>query len=861
MKPSLQSEAIMIKATTLLIFVIAYSTLKTSASLVLNKRQVEQQHRPQQTFCVKHKCECKSEDEIKCKFNSTTKHIEFMDPGVTNVDFSGNSLETFVFGDTPLSVHILKLSSNKIKEINENMFDKMPHLHSLDLSNNQIGKIEPITFTNLNKVEYLNMSSAFDSKFHISKEICKFVSLKILDLSYANLEELSFECAERPNGSINLEELYMMHAINAEKSWPHWFPWLGSNLKRIDLSDSAIKTVDSSFGNKFPSLISLTLANNPDLDKISLFTILHKTELGRRLEILNLKNIKASKSNLDLKVVFSDTNDTMSLRKLDISENSYDDDLNAFLFNQKKLEKLVEFHAAKNRFAFCTQQLYASSDTTLLKKLEFIDLSGNSLDDHSCLLSMMPINTLKHIDLSKNKIAIPSNKIREHNLYRVFSDMTSLMYLDLSSNKLSTLALYLAPNRSRIDKFDLSNNNLIEFRFISMTNANDVHAPFNLNEEKRKKPNSKPKKSNNQVRNDKTEDYDSDEDSQDDDDSKEDEGDGDDDERMTIIDSLDLSKNKLKLIDLQHMLQSVGNVLSLNLSLNPIDTVINLSTRPLLELIVKNASVKQKNTPAEVDDPLREILCIDKLDLSRCQIKTMPSLQHVCINQIDLSSNRIHGNVFLHLSSFSLYFLDYVNLQSNNITRLKLITNQRHYKQDEYKIQNSPFEFALRNQADLIKNQANNTVHTCVDIRMNKDFKCDCELYKNLNDIQKIKLISDCFRNASEYDLKCKKFDRLSINTLNEKFRTLFVITCLLLASLFVLTLYYICSDLFRNVNPFDRVRNGWQRVSSIVNCKNKLSQSVTSNKREASKGSSVSYMKLNNENMTSSNVNLLIHS
>ena len=58
----------------------------------------------------------------------------------------------------------------------------------------------------------------------------------------------------------------------------------------------------------------------------------------------------------------------------------------------------------------------------------------------------------------------------------------------------------------------------------------------------------------------------------------------DDDERFLLVDELRLHANHLKHVNLQHMLQSVRNVKLLDLSHNPIESVIRLSgERSLLD--------------------------------------------------------------------------------------------------------------------------------------------------------------------------------------------------------------------------------------------------------------------------------------
>jgi hypothetical protein len=177
-------------------------------------------------FCLKYKCECpEPAREIRCQFNAPDlKSIDFVDPSVSKIDFSDNNLEMFVFGDTTLNVNELILRNNSVRVIHENMFVKMPHLRRLDLSQNKISTLEMVSLESLNVLEYLNFSKSFSDDFQLTRELCKLYNLRVLDLSYANLESFRLEC-----GTIFLlVELYMRFTKNADKLYANWLPYIGS---------------------------------------------------------------------------------------------------------------------------------------------------------------------------------------------------------------------------------------------------------------------------------------------------------------------------------------------------------------------------------------------------------------------------------------------------------------------------------------------------------------------------------------------------------------------------------------------------------------------------------------------------------
>jgi Leucine-rich repeat (LRR) protein len=624
-------------------------------------------------FCEVYKCYCpKPEEEIKCKFNNTVKSVDFVDPSVEKVDFSGSSLERFVFGDTTLSIKSLILSYNSISEIHENAFDKLPHLQYLDLSNNQISLVQEVAFTSLNVLASLNLSRAFKADYKISRDICELINLKVLDLSYADLDDLTFECWK----TAHLVELYLSFTKNVEKSWQNWFPYIGTSLKLIDLSNSDIINLDSSLSTKMLSLTSLNLANNKNLDKSSLFTLLGENKLIERIEYLNISNIGAWSKSLNINQLLSNANSTsISLSVLDVSHNKYNDDLNVFLFNQQKLSKLKVFIASNNQFTTCNSKLIAGTDATLLTSLEEINLASNFLNGSSCLYPLKPVKTLKKLDLRNNKLSLISTEFKSDNFISFFADKPGLKYVDFSSNQFIFFILYMNPNHTFVEKLDFSSNHLKSFRFLSMTKVNSAKFPTNLYENRvekntKKQPDSPASNGASSDSGDDDDDYDYNEtydygnEYADEDDEAiietHSSDDYDDDQRFIYINELNLSRNKFSIVNVQHMLQSIRNVYDFDLSYNPILQVVGLSGDPLLtnKVIYKNITdTKMKSLNNQLNNtkltsqmasivdliaatyknnpngPLQEALCIDLLDLGNCKIKRLPNLQHTCINK------------------------------------------------------------------------------------------------------------------------------------------------------------------------------------------------------------------------------------
>ena len=95
------------------------------------------------------------------------------------------------------------------------------------------------------------------------------------------------------------------------------------------------------------------------------------------------------------------------------------------------------------------------------------------------------------------------------------------------------------------------------------------------------------------------------------------------------------------------------------------------------------------------EDEFTEILCVDEIDLSNCKIRHMPNFEHTCINKISLAHNSLANKQHLVISKFSTYFMDYMDLQWNNITELKPIISNQKFKEDSYSHKNSPTAYFM----------------------------------------------------------------------------------------------------------------------------------------------------------------------
>lgn len=293
------------------------------------------------------------------------------------------------------------------------------------------------------------------------------------------------------------------------------------------------------------------------------------------------------------------------------------------------------------------------------------------------------------------------------------------------------------------------------------------------------------------------------------------------------------------------MLQSVRNVNLLDMSHNPIENVIRLSGQ---------RSIFENNEAPLVEGEFTEILCIDEIDLSNCRIRHLPNFEHTCINKISLAYNSMQSKQHLVISKFSTYFMDYMDLQWNNITELKPIISNQKFKQDDYSHKNSPNNYYMGSQyTQFTKSE----IHTYVDLKNNKQFKCDCELITQFRKYISIQLLNECMDDVS-FQRQCFAKERQTMESLNKKFRTIFGFIALLLFILTNVLIYYMCNDCIRNMQPYERLSFGVRQLLCRFKGKHSMDSdgiSPTGHVRQ-SHSSKVIYSKLDDET-NASNVNL----
>ncbi|XP_042485350.1 receptor-like protein 56 [Macadamia integrifolia] len=285
-------------------------------------------------------------------------------------------------------------------------------------------------------------SNALNLSSPLLSAICGLRNLRVLDLSNNVLSNGSFPPCMLGTFS-SLEELYL-GSFTLEQSSSNVLTALqgARNLQYLDLSYNNLsdgsmrvlcevrnlRTLDLSYSNLNVEYIPHCLQqNHSSLEKLTLrgtFTTKDSDALLKGL-ICRWKKLKS----------------------LDLSMNDLSDERlpSCLLHNNSVLEVLyLSSNNLKGSLGF-------STGLCKLRKLRYLNLGSNSIDNINWTCLSSQLNSLQSLDLSQNQIpgTIPP----------FVSNLTSLVYLDLSSNKLEGVVFFsMFANLSKLEDINLSNN-------------------------------------------------------------------------------------------------------------------------------------------------------------------------------------------------------------------------------------------------------------------------------------------------------------------------------------------------------------------------------------------------------------------
>jgi hypothetical protein len=314
------------------------------------------------------------------------------------------------------------------------------------------------------------------------------------------------------------------------------------------------------------------------------------------------------------------------------------------------------------------------------------------------------------------------------------------------------------------------------------------------------------------------------------------------------------------------MLQTVRNIKHMDISFNdklrqvvgmsnsaPITSkiVLNDKNEEVLEEMEYDETNNSNNSTKDTDETVREILCIDELDLSNSRLTRLPNMQHTCVNKLDLSENQIKGMSHLVISQFSVYFLDYLDLKANNITQINLIVSEEKFVNvKKYTSENSPYHYFYGTEEAQRALKQNASAHTIIDLQGNDYFKCDCSLVEQMSHYLFVRIKNKCFTKELQDQCARNKQNMATITSLNRRFRIVFIVSCFVLVVLTLFTLNYLYTDILKqkNTDCVSRARLHAYRLASYFDCCRRLRMMCESgNKATGGVESGVQYSKLGN--------------
>jgi Leucine-rich repeat (LRR) protein len=252
--------------------------------------------------------------------------------GLTNLqvlNLSGNAIssqlisrETF---SSLASLNTLDLSFNQLSKLGEDIFTSLTSLQRLYLQNNFIVKIDGgNVFANQVQLKVIDLSrnkmSAVNDKLFSS--LTNLVTLRMEENRFQDLNNLTFKCN-------NVLELSFQQ--NLLTSVPSFFANCQS-VKRLDLSDNKIISINNKTFSRLVNLIELNLSGN-QLSRLENLTFSFDGNSSSSIEILNL-----SKNKLSV-VEQSAFHGLNNLNVLSLNEN-FLSDLNGILSHLGNLELL-----------------------------------------------------------------------------------------------------------------------------------------------------------------------------------------------------------------------------------------------------------------------------------------------------------------------------------------------------------------------------------------------------------------------------------------------------------------------------------------------------------------------------------------
>ncbi|KAG7213765.1 hypothetical protein KM043_002988 [Ampulex compressa] len=350
------------------------------------------------------------------------------------------------------SLERIRLSGNRLQEIDEGTFQHLYNLSSIDLSHNEIERIESGAFVSLVNLYELNLRGNRLTSF-AGEHFNTGTGLELLDLSRNRIGQLS-------------PTAFLVHP----------------RLRRIDLSGNQLRHFPSDFVKPLQFLESMDLSRNL-LRSVEEFAF---SQIGRLRELCLAGNRIESVDELAF-------HNSTQLQLLDLSDNAIE------ALNERTMEGLLRLHRldlADNRLASLPETIF---DPSRIRAVESVDLSGNRFNEiptralqrqSSSLLTLKisrnrmaevfaqdVVNKVKELDLSENPLSENAVKgilgeakiLRSLNLAKTgIKTLTRLetpflRRLNVSGNEITDVKSTILERTTMLENLDVSGNKLTDF--------------------------------------------------------------------------------------------------------------------------------------------------------------------------------------------------------------------------------------------------------------------------------------------------------------------------------------------------------------------------------------------------------------
>lgn len=364
------------------------------------------------------------------------------------------ALSTEILGSIQAEdIRYLSLSRNVIRELPGGSFQLFKNLLFLDLSGNSLAILNAEMFVGLEN-SLMELKLGQNKITNIGSVPLRLSQLRRLDLSYNNIVDIPKNAFEGVGNVMYLNLSSNNHLAPMPVSIINSL----TKLQIVDLSNIGLRTVQSELFTKSPNLRSIYLRNNKiaelgdgtfynlrNLTTVDLsFNNIMTIKPGAFVNAMNIRflSLKGNQLSAFKGEIF---NTGTGLEELDISDNQL-----SYLFPTSfrihpRLKRLV---ASNNKFNF-----FPASIISGLQFLEHIDLSKNQLQAVE-ELDFARLPRLRQLILAQNSLEAISEM--------AFHNSSQLQYLDLSMNKLERLGERTFEGLARIELMNLDHNQLSE---------------------------------------------------------------------------------------------------------------------------------------------------------------------------------------------------------------------------------------------------------------------------------------------------------------------------------------------------------------------------------------------------------------